>query len=119
RWEVKNLKAVVREAYSPGLRQIAPLVLFGPTEFEMQQYKGNMATWQDLGKFIYALKQGCDVLPDNVKQQVRDLTAGVNEPYEKVKKLYEYLQANTRYISIQLGIGGWQPFDAKYVAEKK
>lgn len=118
-WEVKNLKAVVREAYSPGLRQIAPLVLFGPTEFEMQQYKGNMATWQDLGKFIYALKQGRDVLPDNVKQQVRDLTAGVNDPYEKVKRLYEFLQANTRYISIQLGIGGWQPFDAKYVAEKK
>jgi hypothetical protein len=119
RWEVKNLPAIVREPYSPGLRRITPLVLFGPTEFEMQDYKGNMRTWQDLGKFIYSLKQGRDVLPDDVKQAVHQLTDNLSDPAQKVKVLYEYLQKNTRYISIQLGIGGWQPFDAKFVAAKK
>lgn len=118
-WKVEKLNALVRELYAPGLNRLAPLVLFGPTEFEMQDYKGNMKTWQDLGKFIYALKQGRDELPDDVKKAVHSITAGVTDKKEKIRLLYEYLQKNTRYISIQLGIGGWQPFEAKYVAAKK
>lgn len=35
---------------------------------------------------------------------------------EKVELLYAHLQKNKRYISIQLGIGGWQHYDAAYVA---
>ncbi len=118
-WQINNLPAISREPYSPGLRNITPLLLLGPTAFEMQNYKGNMASWSDLGKFFYTLNAGRDVLPDNIKQKVKELTTGITDPYQKIKVLYEYLQDNTRYISIQLGIGGWQTFDAKFVAERK
>jgi hypothetical protein len=117
-WEVKDLPAISREPYSPSLRQLTTYVMLGPTEFEMQNYKGNMKSWQDLGKFIYTLKQGRDELPDHIKQKVHELTDKIADPKEKIKALYEFMQKNTRYVSIQLGIGGWQPFDAKYVASK-
>jgi hypothetical protein len=36
-----------------------------------------------------------------------------------VYALYDFLQKNTHYINVSLGIGGWQPFPADYVAAKK
>ncbi len=118
-WELKNFPAMTKESNSPAWRQLAPNVLFAPSEFEAQGYKGNMTTWEGFGKFIYQLTQGRDVLPDPVKAKVHELTDNLKDEHQKVYALYEYLQKNTRYISIQLGIGGWQPFDATYVATKK
>jgi hypothetical protein len=117
-WSASNMTAITREPYSPMWHELTTMVIFGPTEFQVDDYKGNMASWEDFGKFVYALKQGRDQLPDNIRQTVHMLSNDVSDPYQKVARLYEYMQKNTRYISIQLGIGGWQPFDAKEVATK-
>ncbi|TWV99626.1 DUF3857 domain-containing transglutaminase family protein [Chitinophaga pinensis] len=116
-WEVKNLPAVPDEPLSPHWDTRATAVLLAPASFEMAQYKGTMNTWEEFGKFTYVLNQGRDVLPDNMKQTVHQLTDGLTRE-QKITKLYEYLQQHTRYISVQLGIGGWQTFDATYVASK-
>ena len=118
-WEIKNLLAMKTESNSPSLKELAPCVMLAPSVFEAQGYKGDMTTWEGFGKFIYQLKLGRDVLPDAVKAKVHELTDNIKDDHQKVYALYDYLQKNTRYISIQLGIGGWQPFDATYVATKK
>ncbi|MDZ4794938.1 MAG: DUF3857 domain-containing protein [Bacteroidota bacterium] len=117
-WSAKEMPAIQREIYSPLWHEITTMVIFGPTTFGVDDYKGDMSNWLEFGKFVYALKKGRDILPDNIKQQVHQLTAGTSDIKKKIAILYEYLQKNTRYISIQLGIGGWQPFDAKFVASK-
>lgn len=118
-WTLNNAPAVEDEYASPSWSEMTPTVYLGPDQFALEGYKGNMESWQDFGKFVYALKQGKDVLPEPVRQKVHQLVDTVSDPHEKIRRLYEFMQANTHYISIQLGIGGWQPFDAKYVAEKK
>ena len=117
-WDAANIPAIVKETACPRWHELTTMVITGPTDFQLGDYKGNMNTWQDYGKFLYALKSGRDNLPDNVKQQVHTLTDGITDTKKKISILYEYMQKNTRYISIQLGIGGWQPFDAIEVAKK-
>jgi hypothetical protein len=82
----------------------------------MDDYKGNMATWQDFGKFVYSLKKGRDILTPETKEKVHAISDPLPGKKEKIARLYEFMQHNTRYISVQFGIGGWQPFDAKYVS---
>lgn len=114
-WEVKSLPALPEEKYVPELFYRTTSVRLAPSTFEMQSYKGSMNTWEEFGHFVYTLNQGRDVLPDNIKKTVHDLTDGKSDK-EKVDILYHYLQHNTRYILIIIGLGGLQTYDANYVA---
>lgn len=118
-WEVTNLPVRSTEISGPDWAGIAPRVLFAPSDFEAEGYKGNMSTWESYGKFINQLRTGRDVLPDEIKKKVHELTDNLKDTRQKVYVLYGFMQKNTRYISIQLGIGGLQPFPAEYVATKR
>ncbi|MEI8098412.1 MAG: DUF3857 domain-containing protein [Sediminibacterium sp.] len=118
-WEFKNGIAIEREPLQPAMKEILPMIYIGASDFSIDNYTGDMRSWLSLGKLNTILNKGRDELPDNIKQVVHQLVDTISNKEEKVKKLYQYLQNNTRYISVQLGIGGWQPFDAKYVAANK
>lgn len=117
-WSASNLKSIKKEAYSVSIFEQGPGVLCAPIDFSYEGYDGKMDSWQAFGDWIYKLNRDRDKLPDNVKAKVHELTDGVKDPLEKAQVLYDYLQKNTRYISVQLGIGGLQTFDANYVASR-
>lgn len=118
-WEIKNLKAISQEILEPVWSELVPYVMMAPSDFEAQGYKGNMSTWENYGLFMEELLKGRDVLPDDIKRKVHELTDHLAGTREKAIALYEFLQKNTRYISVQLGIGGLQPFPAGEVAVKR
>ncbi|HLX91371.1 MAG TPA: DUF3857 domain-containing protein [Puia sp.] len=117
-WEAKNLPAQKKEPMAPPLEETMPYVIIAPSDFEVQGYKGNMNSWENYGRFMYQLVHGRDLLPDNTRKKVHEITDTISDRRRKVLALYRFLQATTHYVGIQLGIGGWQPFDATYVATK-
>lgn len=118
-WTTKNVKAIDYGRFSPKNLDVFPMVRIQPTRFKVAGYDGNMSTWKLFGKFIYQLNKGHDNLPKEMVKIVKKLTRDAKSDDEKVNILYNYLQENHRYVSIQLGIGGWQTYDAKYVYNKK
>jgi hypothetical protein len=114
-WSVSNFKARNPEPFSPDDDELYPLVTIAPSNFEMDNYSGNMKTWRDLGIFISELNKGKDNLPLETRQKMNDLVKDCKDDYEKIKIVYEYAQKKNRYISVQVGIGGWQSTDAETV----
>ena len=115
RWEVAGLPGVELEPYGPAVQEQVGGVYTAPATFEIEGTTGDMSSWQSFGRWMHSLYEGRDVLPPEAAAEARRLVAGVEDDREKVRLLYEHLQAKTRYVSIQLGLGGWQPFDAAYV----
>jgi hypothetical protein len=115
RWEVNNLPARRYEASAPPPSKTMPYLKTGLRKFAIGEYEGTYDSWQSFGAFIGQLMEGRDALPDQLAALVRETTDGIGSEREKIEKLYRLLQERTRYVGVQLGVGGWQPFSADYV----
>ena len=114
-WSLVNYPAVEKEDHSPFLFEITPLVETAPSRFKIEGYEGSMNSWEDFGKWSFQLIQGRDVLPKETVEEILRLVSGAKDDKEKIRRIYGYMQAKTRYVSIQEGIGGWQPMYASLV----
>lgn len=115
-WQLQQLPAVEREPYSPPLAEQVPTVYTAPTAFEVQGFRGGLTSWQELGQWGFQLTQDRMSLAPETEAKVKELVKGIDDPRARVRKVYEHLQSSTRYVSVQLGIGGYQPFTASAVA---
>lgn len=115
----QNLAPKQQERLGPPSSTYLPHLSVTPDHFKIEDIRGSLTSWESFGKWYYELAKGKRELPDNVKQEVDELIAGIEDDSTKLNVLYNYLQDKTRYVGIQLGIGGWEPFDAYYVAKNE
>ena len=115
-WQLADLPAVDDEEAAPPLTDRTPAVVLAPGTFEVQGHKGTATTWQSFGQWNYELNAGRDVLPPATLAKVVALVKGAPDARARAQRVYEMLQGSTRYISVQLGLGGWQTFPASAVA---
>jgi len=116
RWQLPARPAVEDEPLAPELSTLLPAVWLAPATFEVQGYKGSLTSWQSLGQWVYQLGQGRDQLPPALAAKMAQLIVEAPDARTRARKVYEYLQSTTRYVSIQLGLGGWQTAPASSVA---
>ena len=117
KWLVKNLSAYEYEPFTNTIED-EKIVMLAPTKFGIEGEKGEMSDWKSYGKFYAKLNSTTRDLSESTKSKLKELTAKAKTEKEKVAIIYDYLQSKTRYVSIQVGIGGIKPFNASTVDEK-
>ncbi|WP_340065582.1 DUF3857 domain-containing protein [Ascidiimonas aurantiaca] len=119
-YEATNLEALKPEYLALPINEFTPGVMVASTKFNAHGVHGSASNWQEFGKWMYDhLLQGRDHLDPETISRVQQLTAHLEDPVEKAKIVYKYIQDNTRYISVQVGIGGYQPIPASDVDRVK
>jgi transglutaminase-like putative cysteine protease len=119
RWEAKNLAAIADEEGTAADYSLYPQIWLAPNKFSMDGNDGDLTSWKSFGNWYYNLCKGVVNLSDDTKNSLREMVKNAANDRDKMKIIYKYLQANFRYVSIQLGIGGYKPFDAAFVNQKK
>ncbi len=116
--QLENIPARKHETLSPPLQELTPFLSVALDHFHLEGVDGSAANWAEFGKWYYDnLLRAQKILPSNIVAEIKLLTKDITDPLEKAKKVYEFVQQRSRYISIQLGIGGWKPTSASEVHE--
>lgn len=115
-YKANNIVAKKREELAPSFSSIFPYVLFALENFRLENVDGNATNWQEFGKWYYKeLLSDTEELPEATIAKIKQLIGNEKNTIEIAKKVYQYVQEKTRYVSVQVGIGGWKPMLAKDV----
>ncbi len=115
-YTITNQPSLKYEENSPDYLNFIPNVFSRVEKFNLEGENGTAKTWEEFGKWYYdVLLAGTDEISSGTMSKITQLVSGITDPIEKAKIIYKYVQDNTRYVSIQVGIGGFKPMLAKDV----
>jgi len=114
-WKLHNLKAIETEPFSVSIEELVPSVYMMPSLIRYEKYEGSAENWEEYGRWVYDLFRDRDDLAQADSAKVLKVIENIKDVSGKVRALYKYLQDNTRYVSVTLGLGGYQPTDARTV----
>jgi hypothetical protein len=109
RWVAQDVPAYRIENDMPPLEDLLPRVAIYPPRLIYGEQRIDAATWNGIASWSHGLFRERMAPVPPVADEAKAVVAGVAEPEEKVRRLYEFLQQRVRYVAIELGIGGWQP----------
>ncbi len=119
KWTVRNQPAIEYEEGSASNSGKYPHIKIVSEKFSHYGLQGDLTSWKSFGLWMKDLYQGLDILPADREQFFISLVKNSETEKEKIKRIYTYMQQNFRYVSIQLGIGGFKPFSADFTDKKK
>ncbi len=120
-YQLENQPVVHGESYVPSLYDRVPMVFVAPVSFNYEGYEGSYQSWEEFGGWIHneLLDDKADLKKHAAKSELGPILEGITDKREIIKKIYDFVQENTRYILIGLDEGGLVPLSAQKVHEVK
>lgn len=110
-FELREIPGLGAEPFRPADHALAGRLLVRLRSFSAPGVR-SFQTWADMGAWYDGLS-GPRRVPDAwITQKARALIAAAPDSLSKIRALASFAQREIRYVSIQIGIGGFQPHQA-------
>src|SRR6266566_3738801 len=119
RWEVRDAPGFKREPNMPPNEDIIGKITIVPKEIVWDNHQIDASQWAGIASWDWSLVQDRLTPTPEIIQLAHDLTAGVTDPLEQTRRLYDFVRSKVTYVAIHLGIGGWQPHAAADVLRNR
>jgi len=112
-FKVSNLPHVDNKLRYKDFYDLQPKVLISPEKFQLEGKEGSATTWETFGDWFLSINNDPYKLAVKTREHIDRLEK--SDKKKLVQDIYEYMQDRTRYISIQLGIGGFKSLPTEKV----
>ena len=110
--EMTNIPRVKKIPYTRPIYDRVPIAYFAPSLFVYYETQGSLSNWKDFGMWQFGMLRGRDALPEDIRNEIHQLTDSLGDDRQKVEAIYNLLGKKTRYVAILFGIGGQRPASA-------
>ncbi len=119
RWNGTDIQPLLEEVYSPPSPELARQVMIQclPPEKDPNIWAFN--EWDDLAAWFQRLYLPQASATPEMNQAALAAVQGANTRLEKIRCLYDLVREQVRYVAVEIGIGGYQPYPASQTFEKK
>ena len=110
--EMTDIPRVKKIPYTRPIYDRVPIAYFAPSLFVYYETQGSLSNWKDFGMWQFGMLRGRDILPEDIRNEIHQLTDSLGDDRQKVEAIYNLLGKKTRYVAILFGIGGQRPASA-------
>ncbi len=108
-WRMRDQPALKQERSMPPESDLVPRVQLFPKELMWDALRIDATSWNSISQWEWALVRD-KIQPDpDVAAMAKELTAGLTDPMEMTRRIFEFVQKNINYVAIEIGIGGFEP----------
>lgn len=100
-WRGEKIPGIRPEPGMPEFESIAPAILIS-----------SLDSWDQIGDWWMKLLEQAIVPTPQIEEKVAELVEGLETKEERIAAIYHWVIQNTKYVGLEFGIGGFQPYPA-------
>ena len=109
-WEARNVEPFKEEFGQPPFREVGLNLIMSPI---------NIYSWDDVANWYYNLIKLPLEPGDGIRELTSRLIEGIEDKKERLRRIYQWIRDNVRYVAIEIGKGGYQPHPAEEVLKNR